>query len=114
MKRKWVVLLAGVLMTLCMGMAAMNVSAAETLEIQAVNKANIGYGDSVMIQTSKDSGSYWSAVTTDKLVYVDSNGADVLGLVETCGNNVAINRGGRVAQVGDVLTIKAGFEYAGP
>ena len=57
MKRKWVVLLAGVLMTLCMGMAAMNVSAAETLEIQAVNKANIGYGDSVMIQTSKDSGS---------------------------------------------------------
>ena len=53
MKRKWVVLLAGVLMTLCMGMAAMNVSAAETLEIQAVNKANIGYGDSVKFKPAR-------------------------------------------------------------
>lgn len=117
MKRKWVVLLAGVLMTLCMGMAAMNVSAAETLEIQAVNKADPGWGMSVMVQTSKDSGTYpWQnpvTVEKDKIVYVDSNGEDVLGTVEPFGNNVAINRGGRAAQVGDVLTIKAGFEYDG-
>lgn len=117
MKRKWLVFLVGVMMAFCTGIATMGVSAEETLEIQAVNNGNPGWGMSVMVQTNKETGAYpWENpidVSKEKIVYVDKDGTDVLGTVECFSSNVAINRGGREAQAGDVLTIQAGFEYGG-
>lgn len=48
---------------------------------------------------------------TSKIEFVDKNGNNVLTSVDVQGNYLNINRGGRVAEIGDKLTLKAGFVW---
>ncbi len=56
----------------------------------------------------------WASLSDDQkshLVYIDKTGANVLNAVDAQGNYFNINRAGRVAEIGDLLTIKAGFVW---
>lgn len=125
MKKKILVTLFSLVLMLSLAIGVVPVFAeespaeAEVLAIEAVNYADVGYGAGIMVQLSKDGGTYREplpAEDKEKLVYKDANG-DVLEVTtaETFGNSFVINRGktGWEAKVGESLTIKAGFSYGG-
>lgn len=71
------------------------------------------FGNSTLINLGADCGDYWKAYDTTYVTYVDSTGANVLTSFEICGTCITMNRNGRAAAVGDVLTLKAGFVWLG-
>ena len=121
MRKKLLAVFSAILIVCSLGMVGMTASALDSskpaLEVVQVNYANIGYGDSIMVQVNKDEGTYWNQVANAKqyITLVNSAGASkTIASVETTGNNISINKGASyVASVGDTLTLKAGLVYGG-
>lgn len=75
-----------------------------------------GYGQGTLVNLIDDCGGFWADLTDSYkpyISYVDKNGNDILEFIENCGTCIAINRAKRAAEVGDMLTLKAGLEWVG-
>jgi uncharacterized protein YjdB len=93
----------------------MNVFATSALTVQDINNVTDGYGARININfgtSLSNNSSYWAAISTNNIEMKDKNGTAItVESAETCGTSIVINRAKtRVAEVGDRLTLKSGFQ----
>ncbi len=95
--------------------ATLVVNPRPALTINSVNYVSdlLGWGSSIAIDMGVDIGTYGGAVDTTYIAYVDKTGANVLSGAMTFGSNMVLNNQGRVAQAGDIVTLKAGLVWVG-
>ncbi len=90
-------------------------------ELPALTIVDVNYSDNLLgfagnttvIGLGVDTGSYWQPVDQTYIAYVDKKGVNVLSAAADCGTSLILNQRGRVAEVGDVVTLKKGFTWVG-